>query len=201
MFGRKDSSAETPTITEADTAKSDGKGRPTPTRKEAEAARKASLKVPSDPKEAKKAMRERERAQRTASRAALMAGDERAMPTRDAGPVRSYVRDTVDSRFSVGEIFIPVAIIVLLSGFLRNQVLISVTYYVWLIMLAATLLDIGWLIFKLRRNAAESIPGQQLKAGDYFYGAMRSLTLRRLRLPPPKFRAGGKPAKPRKSRS
>ena len=145
-------------------------------------------------------MRERERAQRTASRAALMAGDERAMPARDAGPVRSYVRDSVDRRFSIGEVFIPVAIVVLLSGFLRNQVLISVTYYVWLLMLAATLLDIGWLIFTLRRRAAEAIPGQQLKAGDYFYGAMRSLTLRRLRLPPPKFRAGGKPAKPRKRR-
>lgn len=193
MFGRKNSAPETAPV-EVD--KPDGKGRPTPTRKEAEAARKASLKVPSDPKEARKAARERERAERAASREALLSGDERAMPARDAGPVRSMIRDVVDGRRSVGEIFIPVAILVLLSGFLRNPTVIAITYYVWLAMLALVVLDIIWIIVKIRRTARDKLPDAKIGAGDYLYGAMRSLTLRRLRLPKPKVRPGGKPVTP-----
>ena len=194
MFGRKSAPADTPVI---DSAKADGKGRPTPTRKESEAARKATLKVPSDPKAARKAMRERQRSDRVDSRAAMMAGDERRLPARDSGPTRSMLRDLVDSRRSVGEIFIPVAILVLLSGFLKNPVIIQVTYYVWLFMLVAVVLDIVWIVAKTRKQARTVVPDATLKIGDYLYGAMRSLTLRRLRLPPPKFRAGGKPVVPK----
>ena len=194
MFGRKSAPADTPV---SESAKADGKGRPTPTRKESEAARKATLKVPSDPKAARKAMRERQRSDRVESRAAMMAGDERRLPARDAGPIRSMIRDLVDSRRSVGEIFIPVAILVLLSGFLKNELVIQVTYYVWLFMLAAVVLDIVWIVVKVRKRALTVVPDATLKVGDYLYAAMRSLTLRRLRLPPPKFRAGGKPVVPK----
>ena len=194
MFGRKSAPADTPV---SESAKADGKGRPTPTRKESEAARKATLKVPSDPKAARKAMRERQRSDRVESRAAMMAGDERRLPARDAGPIRSMIRDLVDSRRSVGEIFIPVAILVLLSGFLKNELVIQVTYYVWLFMLAAVVLDIVWIVVKVRKRAPTVVPDATLKVGDYLYAAMRSLTLRRLRLPPPKFRAGGKPVVPK----
>ena len=194
MFGRKSAPADIPVN---ESAKADGKGRPTPTRKESEAARKATLKVPSDPKAARKAMRERQRSDRVESRAAMMAGDERRLPARDAGPTRSMIRDLVDSRRSVGEIFIPVAILVLLSGFLKNELVIQVTYYVWLFMLAAVVLDIVWIVVKVRKRALTVVPDATLKVGDYLYAAMRSLTLRRLRLPPPKFRAGGKPVVPK----
>ena len=59
MFGRSDKSS-TPEPTDAGGASSDagqeaGKGRPTPSRREAEAARKQQIKIPKDPKAAKKA--------------------------------------------------------------------------------------------------------------------------------------------------
>jgi len=197
MFGRKGRDQPAPEVPVE--ARPGAKGRPTPTRKEAEAARKATLKVSSDPKEARKEMRERERAERQSGRAALMAGDERALPPRDAGPVRKMIRDVVDGRRSVGEIFIPVAILVLLSGFFATSfpVLVQVTYYVWLVMLAGVVLDVAWIVLKLRRTARETMPDARIGFADYLYGVMRSLTLRRLRLPPPKVGPGGKPVKPK----
>lgn len=195
MFGRRQEQVETPAAESAG-----GKGRPTPTRREAEAARKAALKVPSDPKAAKKAMRARERDERVSARAALASGDERALPPRDAGPVRRRIRDLVDGRRSIGEVFIPVAILVLLSGFLKNPTIIAITYYAWLVMLAGVAIDIGWTCFRLRRVLTEEFPDHKRAVGDYFYAVMRSLTLRRLRLPPPKVRPGGRPVEPAKSR-
>jgi Protein of unknown function (DUF3043) len=194
MFGRK---SETPPPAPATPDKADGKGRPTPTRKEAEAARKASLTVPSDPKEAKKAMRERERASRQAGRAALAAGDESALPARDQGPVRARIRDIVDSRRSIGEIFIPVAILVLITGFLKNPLILSVTYYAWLVLLAITVLDSIWISLKIKRTITAELPDASLKFGDYLYGIMRGLTIRRLRLPKPKVGPGGKQVTPK----
>ena len=124
MFGRKKdpeaaAAVDTP-VTDQD-ARSP-KGRPTPTRKEAEAARKQQLKIPKDPKEAKKAARERDRDERTRARAAMMAGDERYLPPRDQGAAKSFTRDFVDSRFTLAEFFIFIAIGVLVLGFIRNQV-------------------------------------------------------------------------------
>ena len=54
MFGRKPAADPEPV---EETSTGSGKGRPTPSRKEAEAARKQALKVPKDPKAAKKAAR------------------------------------------------------------------------------------------------------------------------------------------------
>ena len=54
MFGRKPSAEPAPAAEPAATPGA-GKGRPTPSRKEAEAARKQALKVPKDPKDARKA--------------------------------------------------------------------------------------------------------------------------------------------------
>lgn len=194
MFGRKPAAPEVEPVSDA---KADGKGRPTPTRKEAEAARKASLKVPSDPKEARKAMRERQRSERQAARVALASGDEKALGPRDAGPTRLFIRNTIDRRRSVGEVFIPVAILVLLSGFLQQPLIVQITYWAWLVMLALVVLDVIWISFRLRRTAAVELPDVKLTFSDYLYGIMRSLTLRKLRLPPPKFKAGGKPVPPK----
>lgn len=196
MFRR--SAAPEPEATAAGSdAAPTGKGHATPTRKEAEAARKAALKVPSDPKAAKKAMRERERAARVEARSALVAGDEKKLPARDAGPVRAFARDFVDRRRSVGEIFVPVAVLVLVLGFVRNPVLVAVTYYVWLVMLVLVAADIIWVAVRLNKALKEQWPDKADRKGVTFYASMRSLTLRRLRLPPPKVKAGGAPVPPK----
>ncbi|MEY3973541.1 MAG: hypothetical protein RJA71_853, partial [Actinomycetota bacterium] len=93
---------------------SNKKGRPTPKRKEAEAARKVSSLAPASTKAEKKRAKEAARAARIASRAAYMRGDENALPVRDKGPVKKFVRNYVDARRSIGEYFLPIIFAVLI---------------------------------------------------------------------------------------
>src|SRR3954453_1474305 len=74
-----------------------GKGRPTPKRREAERRRKAVV-APKTRKEAAQLQRERLRKTRRPTREGVARGDQRALAPRDAGPVRAFVRDYVDSR-------------------------------------------------------------------------------------------------------
>lgn len=175
-----------------------GKGRPTPTRKEAEEARRQTLKGPTNPKARRKLEREKARAERNTSREALMAGDERALPARDAGPVRKYVRNYVDGRRTLAEYFIPLAVVVLIVGLFRSPNIQAVVSVVWFLMLALLVVDMTILLVRLRGNLAKEFPDPAARKGATFYGAMRALQIRRLRLPPPKVKAGGRPVEPKK---
>jgi hypothetical protein len=179
-----------------------GKGRPTPSRKEAEAQRKKTLKVPADPKAAKKAARARAAEERNASRAALMAGDEKALPARDAGPVKRYVRDYIDGRWAAAELFMPLAVIVLVVGFLpleswgvgNAQGLVSM---IWLMVTLFIIVDTTVLLMRMSRQLKAQWPDPADRKGAVFYALMRVLQLRRLRLPPPKVRRNGQPVPPK----
>src|SRR5690625_6637727 len=61
------------------------------------------------------------RRRRDESRIGVMNGDERYLGPRDAGPQRRYIRDYVDARFSIGEMFIPIALVVLIAGMFGGQ--------------------------------------------------------------------------------
>lgn len=172
-----------------------GKGRPTPTRKEAEAARKQNLKVPSDPKQARKAARQRAAADRARTREAMATGDERYLPARDAGPVKSYVRDFVDSRRTAGEFFVPIAVVILVLGMFVPG-LANILVYAWLIMLVVIAVDSVLIVRRLKRGLAEKFPGESTK-GTTAYALMRTAQLRRMRLPKPKVKVGGAPVTPR----
>ena len=190
MFGRKPATEPEPV---EETAPGSGKGRPTPSRKEAEAARKQALKVPKDPKAAKKAARERDREARAAQRAALVAGDERALPARDRGPARRYTRDFVDSRYTIAEYFIFIALAVLVLGFVPNptiQVFVSVA---WMALVAIVAFDEAFLLIRLNSKLRKQFPDKAERKGCLFYAALRTLQLRRFRLPPPRVKRGQLP--------
>ncbi|NBV95296.1 MAG: DUF3043 domain-containing protein, partial [Actinobacteria bacterium] len=89
------------------------KDRPTPKRKDAQAARNISALSPGASKADKKRLREINKSRRLAARAAYMRGDENALPARDKGPARRFVRNYVDARRSIGEYFLVLIIIVL----------------------------------------------------------------------------------------
>ena len=178
-----------------------GKGRPTPSRKEAEARRKQTLKVPSDPKAAKKAARARAAAEREVARAGLLAGDERYLPARDQGPVRGFVRDYIDGRWAAAELFLPLALIVLVVGFLPVTNIQGYVSAAWMFLTVFIIVDTSLLMFRLNRELARRWPAKAERKGATFYAVMRVLQLRRLRLPPPRVRPGGKPAKPRKKKA
>lgn len=174
-----------------------GKGRPTPTRKEAEAARKKTLKVPSDPKEAKKAARARAAAEREEARAALMSGDEKNLTGRDAGPVKAYVRDFIDRRWCAGELFLPIAIVVLIGSFIRNLTVLQIVTFGWTAATLWVIIDTSILLGRLNKELKAQWPDPAERKGAMMYALMRVLQIRRLRLPPPRFKAGGKPVLPK----
>ena len=196
MFGRKaPEEPETP----IDPTPTTGKGRPTPSRKEAEAARKQALKIPKDPKAAKRAARDRDRQARAEQRAALMAGDERALPARDQGPARGYIRDFVDGRFTIAEWFIFIALAVLILGFIpvpAVQLGVSIT---WMALIIIVALDEIWLLARLHAALKKHFPDKADRKGASLYAILRSLQMRRFRLPPPRVKRGQAPAEPRRT--
>ncbi len=198
MFGRKEPPAEPPA---EEAAPASGKGRPTPSRKEAEAARKQSLRLPKDPKAARRAARERDREARAQQRAALVAGDERALPARDQGPVKRYVRDFVDSRFTIAEYFIFVALAVLVLGFIPNPVVQFAVSISWMALIAIVAFDELFLLVRLNSALRKYFPDKAERKGALWYAGLRTLQLRRFRLPPPRVRRGAVIEEPRPHRS
>lgn len=193
MFGRSKNpeQPDSSSAVEAEVASPQGgKGRPTPSRKEAEAARKQALRIPKDPKAAKKAARERDREARAEARAGMMAGDERYMPARDRGPVRAYIRDFVDSRYTLAEFFIFVAIGVIVLGFVNNPSIQFWVTSIFFVFVVAIVIDSVILQIQLAARLKKQWPNKSDRKGVAFYAALRSLQLRRLRVPPPRVKRG-----------
>lgn len=176
----------------------DKKGRPTPTRKEAEAQRKLARKVPKNPREARKAMKLRQKQERAKQREGLMRGDPAHLPPRDAGPVKAAVRDFVDSRRSAGEFFIPIAFLILGLSLIPNPVMVQVVYWAWIAMMVLIVGDAIYMATRLRKRLRTEFSDPKELKGVNFYAIMRSLQLRRLRLPPPRVKVGGAPVQPKK---
>lgn len=122
-----------------------------------------------------------------------MAGDPRALPARDQGAVKLHARNFIDSRRTISEAFVPVAVIVLVLGMTPNPQVRAIVMLIWMIVLALTVLENGFLLFMLQRSLRGEWPDKSDRRGVAFYTIMRNLQIRRLRIPPPQVRPGGKP--------
>jgi len=159
-----------------------GKGRPTPRRKEAQAL-KAQPLVGSRDKAARKLQRQKEAEARERARVGMMQGDERYLTARDKGPQRRFVRDYVDARISIGEFLIPAMLVVLLMTFLPPAWQVYSLLAIW-IYLALSVVDVVILGFTLKRKLTAKF-GTEIQPGFRWYAAMRSLQFRMLRMPKP----------------
>ena len=184
-----------------DSSRTPGKGRPTRTRKEAQAARRRPLVV-EDRKEARQRDRERRRALAAKENQAMMTGDERHMPAQHRGRDRRLVRDVVDSRRNVGEFFVPVALVFMLVTLilpLLNPQLYGVASTAVMIVvwggIALVILDSIILRGRLRKELTEKFGA--VPQGLVTYGILRALQLRPLRLPRPMVKHGGAPMPPK----
>ncbi|MDN5698998.1 MAG: DUF3043 domain-containing protein [Kocuria sp.] len=198
MFGRKKADESTgstavgATSEPVETAPADGrKGRPTPSRKEQEAARKRPL-VPADRKIAKAESRQAERERRAVAQAGMAAGDERYLGPRDRGPQRRFARDWIDSRFNIGEFVLIFLILMLFILFLPNQA-IGLTF-IWIMYGYIALCVIDAFITTTRMKSVMQRKFGEVQRGTRWYAAMRTFTIRRLRLPKPQVRRGERPA-------
>jgi hypothetical protein len=168
------------------------KGRPTPKRSEAQTQRRSVANTPLTRKEAAKRQRDERRAQLERQRRALAGGDERYLPARDKGPVRKFARDFVDSRFNVAEFFLPMAVVILVLSMIRVAELQSIALLLWLVVIVLIVLDSIVTGFRLKKRLAERFPDQN-RRGAVAYALMRSLQMRRLRLPKPQVKRGERP--------
>lgn len=165
------------------------KGRPTPKRKEAEAKLKVNSLSPATTREAKKEQRELMRARRLESRAAYMRGEESALPLRDRGPVKKFVRNYVDSRRSIGEYFIPVMMVIIFSTLINVPIVRAASFILVYGFMIFTIVSGIFTSRKIKREAALRFPNESLK-GIAMYGWIRSTQMRRMRAPGPQVKRG-----------
>jgi hypothetical protein len=135
--------------------------------------------------------REALKASRAAARAAYMRGDENALPARDRGPVKRFVRDYVDSRRSLGEYFLPLMVFVLVLTLVPSA---EIRFLAIIFMYAAMLYSVVYGYFvnkKIKKIVAEKFPGESAK-GLGMYGWLRSTQMRKLRAPAPQKKLGDK---------
>lgn len=172
---------------------SSGKGHPTPTRKEREAANQRPL-VPGDRRAGNKAARARMAESRDRARIGMANGEEKYLQLRDKGSQRRFIRDYVDARFSVGEVMIPVLFVIIILSFINNPLfqLVSV-FALWGFFLIAVgdCLLIG---FTVNRKLAAKFGSDRLQRGNRWYAAMRAMQMRLMRLPKPQVKRGHYPA-------
>ncbi|MFF4831299.1 DUF3043 domain-containing protein [Streptomyces sp. NPDC001315] len=168
------------------------KGRPTPKRSEAQSQRRSVANTSLSRKDAAKRQREERRQAMDRQRQALASGDERYLPARDKGPVRKFARDYIDSRFNIAEFFLPMAVVILVLSMVRVGSLQSIALLLWLVVIVLIVLDSILSGFRLKKRLAERFPDQN-RRGAVAYALMRSLQMRRLRLPKPQVKRGERP--------
>lgn len=164
---------------EPDVAKVGGpqkKDAPTPTRKQAEAARRERLTKKVTKKDAARA-----------NRAARM----KAMQERDNTPEKTLLRDYVDARRSIGEFLLPGVLVLFVGLFLAQlaPAIAMIATVVIYLLFAAVLVDMFIMWRGYKRVLAERLPRSSSR-GLFMYGMNRTIQFRKLRQPKPRLRAG-----------
>lgn len=180
------------------------KGRPTPSRREAEAKRRGPVApAPLTSKEARARRRaqrgnKQDRKQATAERRAasaarregMMRGEEQYLLPRDKGPVRGYVRDIVDARRNIVGLFMPMALILLVVMFLGPalQFIVTLVMLVMMVFMLGEGFILGRIVNKRVRERYPDSTAKPLSLG--WYAFVRASQIRRLRAPKPRVGAG-----------
>jgi Protein of unknown function (DUF3043) len=156
------------------------KDRPTPTRKEAEAARRQRMTTTLSKKEARVASSRQSRAQRM-----------KAISAREAAPEKVLMRDYIDARFNLGEFLLPAVVVILAVTVLGSYwpsvtVISTLAMYMFII---GVFVD-GYLMWRgFRKVLTARLPKASPK-GLLLYGMTRSTQIRRFRSPPPRIKRG-----------
>ncbi|WP_433270045.1 DUF3043 domain-containing protein [Actinosynnema sp. CS-041913] len=208
-FLRRNADEATPTaddtpaeVTAADPARTPGKGKPTPKRREAESKRRGPVPPPPrTQREALKRMRgnkskvskEERRAAAVERRQRMMAGEDKYLLPRDRGPVKAYIRDLVDSRRNLMGLFMPLAILVFVALLVPMPAIQQYATLVTTFMLLAMVVEgvvLGRLVTKRVRAKFPTDTSRGLSIG--WYSFIRASQLRRLRVPKPRVTYGAK---------
>lgn len=187
MFGRKKDDQPASPVDERP-HREGAKNRPTPKRRDQEAARKRPL-VQADRKGAKAADREARRENARKMREAMVTGDDRHLPPRDKGPVRRFVRDAVDVRWNLGELLLPLMLAVLVLSLFAGTWATYVFLGVYVLILVA-IVDVWLLWRRTKPKLLQRFGADTNLRGLAMYLAMRAFQMRRTRMPKPMVERG-----------
>ena len=199
MFSRRKTSATPVVVAGGSPATEAGKGRPTPRRKQAEAANKRPL-VPAgrtgDSKSVRAAERASAKVRRQEEYQAMHSGDDRHLPARDRGPVRRYVRDSIDSRRTFLEFLLPGVLAFLVFQVVAARsvlasIAISALLYLFVII---TVVDILLVWRRLKKNLLAKFGSDTPMQGLLLYTVSRASQIRRTRMPRPQVKRGQRPS-------
>ncbi len=180
LFRRNEPAAPSSAPTVGPSTPGAKKDRPTPTRKEAEAARRQRVTQTLTKKESRAMASQQSRSQRM-----------RALNQREATPEKALMRDYVDARFSLGEFLLPSLVVVLALSFLSSiwPAVTSVSVILMYAMILAVLFD-GFLLWRgFKKVLAERLPRSSTR-GLLMYGMNRAIQIRRFRMPRPRIKRG-----------
>lgn len=189
LFGNRKQDVDVPGVTEAPEpepvaapAGRQKKEGPTPSRRQAEEARRQRVNPVLSPKEAKR----REAAARRTERA-------KAMDAVENRPERALLRDWVDARRSLGEYLLPSLVILLALQFLSTVVpdLQWIAVVLMYAFIGIVIIDVVVMWRGYKKLLARKLPKASTK-GLLMYGAMRTTQIRRFRTPAPAVERGHK---------
>jgi len=177
-----DAAAQTPTV---------GKGRPTPSRAEQEAARRRPLVA--DTKEARAAAKQQMREQRERAQAGMAAGEDKYLPPRDKGPQRRWVRDYVDAGWHLSEWVMALMVVVILVSLVPDPTFSFFAFIGLWAFIVIAVIDMVLLGIRVKRKVAAKFGKDRMEKGLGWYAAMRALQMRFMRLPKPQVKRGQYP--------
>ncbi len=193
--------ADTPRNTSTATL---GKGRPTPKRRDAQGKKRGPVApAPLTSKEARarrKATRGTKVDRKAASaerklaaqdrRARMLAGEDKYLLPRDQGPVRAHVRDVVDGRRNLVGLFMPMALVLILSMFAAPglQTIVTLAMLVMMLFMAIEGVILGKIVNNRVREKYPNTTDTGFKLG--WYAFVRASQIRKMRAPKPRVSPG-----------
>jgi Protein of unknown function (DUF3043) len=180
LFRRNSQPASPEPTTTLESAPTGKKDRPTPTRKEAEAARRQRMNTTLSKKQSRAAASRQSRSERM-----------KTISAREAVPEKVLMRDYIDARFNLGEFLLPSVVVILavtLLGSYWPAVTLIATLAMYLFIIAV-FVD-GYLMWRgFKKVLAKRLPKASPK-GLLLYGMTRSTQIRRFRSPAPRIKRG-----------
>lgn len=191
---RKKSAASVPTPVEPVNVTPSGgsqstasKGRPTPKRRESQAALRRPLVA--DTKGASKEQKQKLKIKRAQAREGMLRGDQAYLAARDRGPEKRFLRDAVDRRRNIGEVLIPLMLIILAASLVSIS---GIQYFMFAGAYGLILFGIVDAVLLWRRTKTAFLKTFRVDPpkGAASYVVLRSFQMRMSRVPRPAVERG-----------
>ncbi len=174
-------------------ARPGAKGRATPRRRDQEAANRRPLVI-TDRKVARDTDKLRRKEALALQRQAMVTGDDAHLPARDKGPERRYIRNYIDARWSVGEIMLPVMLVVLLLSLVKTTWALTAVFVLVYGLVIVAIIDALLMWRRIKARLVTKFGAGKVPTGGAMYAVMRSFQIRPTRMPKPQVKRGDFPS-------